>query len=338
MKKTLGLIIGLIIVGGLGYYAYDLSKKESKSDNTELIDFEIQDVDKIDKIEIYDPYFQAEFTLVKQGEIWVDKDGNCIQQNPVETILETFRKVSFDGYVNDAAKQNVINMMAAKAKKVTIYQDGEMQKIWYVGHNTPDHLGTYMLVETPEIKSDFPVIMGMKGLHGILEPRFFVDAKQWACTDLFSVTQAEIEKIEIKNNIDTMDSYEITRTGNGFTASQFGEPLTNVNQENLTFFTNGFENIHFNKPNYEYKAAQVDSIRKVEPYVELSIDKKDGTTFNMNFYKNVDRSKSTADEVVYDLEYIWAFTDNDELVKVQYFVMGPIIDGKDFFVNKSVNN
>ncbi len=338
MKKLIGLTIGLVLVIGLGYYAYDLKQKSTKSDNTELIDFEIKNVDKIDEIEIYDPYFQASFTVVKKGDSWTDKDGNCIQQNPVNTILETFKKVTFSGYVNDAAKTNVTNLMAAKAKKVTVYEDGEMKKVWYVGHSTPDHLGTYMLVETPEVKSDEPVIMGMKGLNGILEPRFFVDPKLWECTDLFSATQAEIKKVTIKNNIDKEDSYEITRNGKGFSASHFNQPLENINQEKLTFFTNSFENIHFNKPNYEFTPNQVDSIRNVQPYIEMTINKKDGTTLSMNFYKNVDKNKSSVNKIVYDPEYVWAFTQDNKLVKVQYFVMGPIIDGKDFFVNKTVNN
>ncbi|MGB0933846.1 MAG: hypothetical protein ACPGU5_06160 [Lishizhenia sp.] len=338
MKKTIGLLIGLALVIGLGYYAYNLQEKSKKSDNTELIDFEIKNVENIDKIEIYDPYFQASFTLLKKGDVWTDKNGGCVQQNPVKTILETFKKVTFSGYVNDAAKTNVTNLMAAKAKKVTVYEQGEMKKIWYVGHSTPDHLGTYMLVETPEVKSDQPVIMGMQGLNGILEPRFFVDPKIWACTDLFSATQAEIKKVSIKNNIDNEDSYEITRNGSGFVATQNTMPIENVNQEKLTFFTNSFENIHFNKPNYEFTQQQVDSIRNSNPYIEMNIDKKDGTSLSMNFYKNVDRSKSTPNNIVYDPEYVWAFTQDDRLVKVQYFVMGPIIDGKDFFVNKTVNN
>lgn len=338
MKKTIGIVIGLALVLGLGFYAYNLKEKRKKSDNTELIDFEIKDVEKIDQIDIYDPYFQASFTLLKKGDVWTDKNGDCVQQNPVNTILETFKKVTFSGYVNDAAKTNVTNLMAAKAKKVTVYENGEIKKIWYVGHSTPDHLGTYMLVETPEVKSDQPVIMGMQGLNGILEPRFFVDPQLWTCTDLFSASQAEIKKISIKNTIDTEDSYEITRNGKGFTASQNDVPFENVNQDKLTFFTNSFENIHFNKPNYEFEPKQVDSIRNSNPYVVLTIDKKDGSTLSMNFYKNVDRSKSSPENIVYDPEYVWAFTKENELVKVQYFVMGPIIDGKDFFVNKTVNN
>jgi hypothetical protein len=80
-------------------------------------------------------------------------------------------------------------------EKVEIFQNGEWAKTWYVGFSTQDHYGTYMLLETPDEKSDLPVIMKVKGLAGIIDPRFFADKRKWVCTNIFNLSLDEISEL-----------------------------------------------------------------------------------------------------------------------------------------------
>ena len=53
-----------------------------------------------------------------------------------------------------------------------------------------------MLLEDSENgKSDIPVMMKIKGFNGIIEPRFFADARQWACTNIFSLSAQQIDEV-----------------------------------------------------------------------------------------------------------------------------------------------
>lgn len=261
-----------------------------------------------------------------------------MQDNPVDNILEAFRKISFKGYVNEKLKPTVNRLMAAKAKQVDIYKNGELVKTWYVGHGTPDHHGTYMLLELPGIKSDLPVIMDMEGLNGIIEPRFFVDPKQWACSDLFSLAQNNIQGVQLNNYQSPNESYNIQMENGDFVAKT-GEEVLKVNKQNLLSFLNAFENIHFNQKNYTMSSAQIDSLKRVQPHYELTLTPKQGDVQNFKFYDYLDTKMSRPDTNIFSMDYLWSFTRNDELVRVQIggrfgIGLGPIFIGKDIFVEE----
>src|SRR5690606_6973363 len=138
----------------------------------------------------------------------------------------------------------------AQHKKIKIYQNGKWVKTWYVGHSTKDHMGTYMLLETPDIKSDNLVIMGMKGFYGILGPRFFADTRKFICTNLFSYDREDIQSVQIINRVQPQDNFKVVVQGDNYKVTSNGQNVTHFNKDNLTFYLNGFKNIHFNQPNY----------------------------------------------------------------------------------------
>jgi hypothetical protein len=338
MKKIIILAFGIILIGILGFYAVELASTEKASDPTSLIDFAIKDTSSVDKIKIYDSFLNQEFEIQRGKDgVWTDSDGNCIQQEPVQIMLETFYKVTLKGYVPEGAMDNMKRLLMAKHKKIDIYQNGKWSKTWYVGHPTQDHNGTHMLLETPKQKSDNPVIMSMIGFYGILEPRFFADARSYRCTHLFSFDRAEISKVEVKNNINPNESFEINTTASEYIVTSNGQPLENVIKDNLVFYMNGFKNIHFNQPNYTMSIAEMDSMKLLPPDYQLKLEGS-GRRFEMNFYRRLDLETSTPDSLVFDSDYLWGVKQDGEVVRMQYYVIGPLIDGQTVFVNKSVNN
>lgn len=338
MKKIIILILGLVALVVLTYFAIDLNKKSKVSDNLSLIDFSVSDTAAVDKIVIYDSYSDESFTVKRNDKNrWVDKEGNCIKQEMVETMLETFLKITLKGYVGKGAMENMKKVMMANHKKVEIYKNGKWYKTWYVGHATADHYGTHMLLETPTRKSDNPVIMGMKGFYGILEPRFSSDPKMYECSELFSYDREQIKKVKVVNNAYPNESFEIVQDKSGVTATSNGQKIENLNKDNLLFYLNGFKNIHFNRPNYVLSTAQIDSMKSKTADFKLSIEAKE-SVFNMDFYRRTDPEESTPDSLVWDPDYLWATKPDGEVVRVQYFTFGPLLFGKDVFVENSVNN
>ena len=102
-------------------------------------------------------------------------------------MLEGFKNIRLKGPVQASARPGTISMIATRGRKVEIYQNGSLSKTWYIGTCTPDHFGTYMVLETPEQgKSTEPMTMRMEGFNGCLRQRYFAWEREWRHTGLFN--------------------------------------------------------------------------------------------------------------------------------------------------------
>ena len=331
MKKLIIIVLGLGLIVGLALMAMNL-KTGAKSTDISLIAFAVEDTASVDKIEIYDSYQDQQFTLTrKKGERWVGPNDMCVQQGIVEMLLETMYKVTLKGYVPNAAMDNMKKLLMSQHKQVKIYQNGKWTKTWYVGHSTQDHMGTHMLLETPDIKSDNPVIMGMKGFYGILEPRFFADPRKFECTDLFSFPREDLKKIEVINRVTPSNSYKIEIDGpDDYKVSSQGVVMNNINKDNLVFYLNSFAKAHYNQANYTLSKKEVDSIKSLTPDYELNVTGKT-SSYELDLYRRYDPAYDLNDTVAYDLDYLWGIKMDGELVRMQYYTVGPLIQGKTVF-------
>ena len=337
MKKIITLLVGLVAILILTYTAISLSEKENVSGDLSLIDFAIEDTASVDKIIVYDSYMDQEFTVKRdENGTWVDKDGNCVQQEIPKVMLETFLKATLKGYVSEGATENMYNLLMAKHKSVKIFQNGKWTKTWYVGHPTQDHNGTHMLLETPDVKSDNPVIMSMKGFYGILEPRFHADPKKYQCSFMFSFDRTDIEQVQLVNRIEPTENFEISHRNGDYIVTSNGIPLKGIIKDNLTFYLNGFKNIHFNQPNYTLSPEDIEEMKNKPADYELKISGKT-SSYELDLYRRLD-PEASADTLLYDQDYLWGVLPKGEVVRMQYYVVGPLIDGQTVFVDKSVNN
>ena len=246
-------------------------------------------------------------------------------------MLETMNKITLKGYVPNAAVANMNKLLMSQHKEVKIYQNGKWTKTWYVGHSTQDHMGTHMLLETPEIKSDNPVIMGMKGFYGILEPRFFADPRKFECTDIFAFPREELKSVEVINRVTPSNSYKIEIAGpDDYKVSSQGEIMHNINKDNLVFYLNSFSKLHYNQANYTLSKKEVDSLKKLTPDYELNVVGKN-SSYELDLYRRLDPEYNVRDTIAYDLNYLWAVKMDGELVRMQYYSVGPLIQGKTVF-------
>ena len=131
MKKPISLITALLILVVIGWYANNLINNSGVS-NSELIAFNIKDIETVDKIIIKDPY-DNKIEIVKNGNEWTTAKGNCIQQQSVTFILEAFKKIEFKGYLPEGARENSLKMLTTQHTSVEIFQNGQWTKTWYIG-------------------------------------------------------------------------------------------------------------------------------------------------------------------------------------------------------------
>lgn len=334
MKKLTPLIIALVVLGGLGYFASKLLSSKGIS-NSELIEFAIENVEEVDKIKITDG-FGHEITLVKQKDgIWTDENGGCIEQSGMKYILEAFKNIEFRGYLPDSSHDKFTKLMSAQHTKVDIFTNGSWNKTWFIGPSSQDHYGQIMLLDSKEHgKSSYPVEMKVKGTQGIIEPRFYADHKKWMCSKIFGLKRDEIKKVDVKFNDNKMRSFSVTKDGYDMKVYQQGKLLENVDTANIFRYLNNYEKIHFEKANYVLNEAQVDSVKAMTPFFELSLEEANGTVnkikgFRLGGTQRTDNGYVTIESS--DENSFWCELQNGELVKCQYFVFNPLLLGHIYF-------
>ena len=122
MKKIITLIIALAVIIGLSFYVYDLNKNAGKSDEKlSLIEFAIEDITTVDKVIISDAFGRT-FEIIKNGDEWTDKEGNCVIQESARLILEAFKNIEFKGYLADNSIPQFTKIITTQHTKVEIFQ------------------------------------------------------------------------------------------------------------------------------------------------------------------------------------------------------------------------
>ena len=334
MKKVITLVVAIGILSALGFYAFRLSENKGKSD-TELIEFAIEDVESVDRIIISDAYGRTFEILKGEKGIWSDKDGGCIQQESVGFILESFKNIEFKGYLPDQSHEKYTKLMVTQHTKVEIFQNGEWVKTWYIGPSSQDHYGQIMLLEDKTYgKSAIPVMMKIKGLNGIIEPRFFADPKKWMCTNIFAIPTSKISKVDVKFNVEKERSFTVTKNGTDMKVFQQGKQLNDVDTAMIFRYLNNYQKIHFEKPNYELNNRQIDSLKATQPFCVLTVKETSGNTTRLRCFRIKQKDVSPQGVVEYknnDHDRFWCQLPNGEMVKCQYFVFNPLLLGHIYF-------
>jgi hypothetical protein len=334
-KKTFTLVGFVVVIGLLGLFATNLVRVRGKSD-TELLDFEIKDTTTVNKIIIKDSYARS-IILVKEGNEWKDDKGNCVIQSPVHVILETFKNIQFKGYVPEKARKTIVNRMMGNHTKVEIYQDDKWVKTWYVGFSTQDHYGTYMQLETPSEKSDLPVIMKVKGLEGIIEPRFFADYRRWRCTEIFKLDKDQIHSVDVKLIDNPKRSFKVIKNNNHYAVFVGGKKLEYLDTTMAITYLNNYQKIHFESVNYTLNKHQIDSLKRSKPFCLLTLKEVSKKVTTLKMYRIPFEKKTEdifGDTVTYNQDRFWCVLPTGELVKCQYFVFNPLLMGHMYFAIK----
>lgn len=333
MKKVIILIVSLLVIGLLSWYTMTLFETKGKSD-TELIEFSIADTASVNKVIITDP-FSNKIELLREGKTWTDENGDCITQQSAQFILDALKNIEFKGYLADNSHKQFTNLMASQHTKVEIFQDGEWTKTWYIGPPAQDHYGQIMLLETAEEgKSGFPVMMKIKGVNGIIEPRFFADKRKWMCTNIFAVTIDKIKKVEVKFYDEPIRSFTVTKNGNDFAVYQQSRKLQNIDTSMVFRYLQNYKKIHFELANYELNQKQVDSLKRTKPFASLTLSETSGKVSKLRLFRiktNEPQVNEFGEVVSTDINKFWCELPNGDIVKCQYFVFNPLLLGHIYF-------
>ncbi len=326
MKKLLLPLIFLL----LAFIAFWLWRSNTGSTlSGPLSDFAVPDTAKVDRIFIADKQgLTADLrrTVLPNGvETWT-VNGLPANQFPVRTLLKTFLKVEVRTPVAKSMQAMTLKLMASNAIKVEIYTGEEKpEKIWWLGHGTPDHFGVYAVLEKPGVgRSDSPFVLGMSGFTGLINTRFHARLDEWRSTDLAIYPDLDqITRVKVEHPMLDSAGYTITYGG----GREMG--LLDEQDRPLAFDSVIVMDVlmHLTDAHFEYfertlPKAQVDSIKATVPWHVITITANDGRSQRIPFWKkepyqgerNVD-----FDLLVEDVDRMHALLQDTALVVVQRY-------------------
>lgn len=199
MKKTSSLIIALLVLlVGISIYIYR-SKSGLTTVDEEDRNFRYKDTAEITRIFLADKDGnKSDLKRTKKG--WVVNDKYNCRSDAILNLLEVIKLVEVKMPVAKNARENVIKYMSAQSIKVEIYSGEELVKQYYVGHETEDSEGSYMLLSDPETGKNFkdPYVCFIPGFKGFLMPRFITNENEWRDRLVMNYIPPQIKQIKVQ--------------------------------------------------------------------------------------------------------------------------------------------
>ena len=341
MKKNT-LILALVFVATAVIAYFYFNKPTSTIDET-TAGFTIEDTAAVDRIFIADQLGNT-IDLKRKGKLWLLNDSLYGRPKAAELLLRVFKDIEVSSPVSKNAHPTILSQMASFHRKVEIYQNGNAKptKTWYVGHSTQNHYGTYMLLETPEGKSETPYIMHVRWHNGYLTPMFFTDVAEWRSTLLLDYAATDIKEIKVTYLETPEKSFSLSKDKmqNCILKDGKGERVSSFDTLFTREYFNSFGNIHFEAVDHYLTQHQSDSMLQTTPKLKLELTNIEGKTNTTLIYNKL-APEETVDlitgEVIsapYDTKRDYALTNNNELVLIQRFVFDNLLyDLQDFQSN-----
>ena len=185
-----------------------VNRNEKSSISTDNI-FHINEISKISKIFLADRSGKT-ITLVRSANNWIVNDRFTVRKDAISTLLSTSAKIRVKKPVSKSAYDNVIKFMATTGVSVEFYDDQKMVKAYTIGSNTPDHLGTYMLLKG----SAKPFVAHIPAFNGFLSPRYgiqnnILDVINWRSNNVFNFKSKAINSIVYTDYLNEKNSYHL---------------------------------------------------------------------------------------------------------------------------------
>jgi hypothetical protein len=343
MKRNL-IILSLLLLAGIIAW-YFISQGRWGTIKRELKDFAVKDSADITKIFIAERGEEKVLLEKQEDGRWMVNNKFYADRTKIANLLEVIRRVEVKSPVPEAHKQGVLADMASRNTKVEIFNGDELIKSYLIGRNTPDDLGTYMLMDN----SSAPFVTHIPGFNGFLSVRYFTGEKDWKTTEIFEYKPSEITSISVEYPLNKPASFVITSQGGQNSikplypegAATAGEPDTNL----LKFYKEYFGRLHYEGYERNVSEGFVDSFYKSTPFSIIKVIGINGKTNELKlYYKPIDiRTKVETDEqgkpLTHDIERYYAFLNNDkDLLLVQDFAIRQVLRKyEDFFINKKAD-
>ncbi|MBI3502557.1 MAG: hypothetical protein HY063_12270 [Bacteroidetes bacterium] len=341
-KNKIAILI-FIVVASVSFWLYLHSSKSTI--RKELYDFAIDDTASVTKIYMVNTAGkQVTLEKIKPGN-WQVNGKFKARTDAMKILLSTMKDLRVRNPVAKTAIEPVSKQLATSGTKVEIYRGDKLAKMYYVGADTQDGLGTFMLLTDAESgeNSTLPFIMFIPGFNGFLSVRYFADEEEWRDRHVFALYPDEISSISVqfKRFPDSSYTFSLNDKNEISLADSKGKNIPVFDTIKAKRYITYYSNISFEGLKNDMRASLKDSLLANGPVHIITLKERNGKihtvkTFALKAHPsqiNPVTNKSYEE----DPERMDVLLDEKDFAVVQYFVFGKLFIGISNFLHKDAS-
>jgi CxxC motif-containing protein len=322
MKKINLVLIALVVILLGAYITNKYVITETK--RIDRHDFTITEVEKVDKI-ILSSKKPETVTLTKNGETWQVNGKYSARKSSINTLLETISTMEVKNPVLKNRRDVIYKNMAAEGLKMEVFKDGKLNKTIYIGNDTPNKLGTYMLLKNAEA----PYAIHIPGFSGFLSSRFYTDPLEWRDLLLFESEANQISKVSVSYNYAKDKNFHITKDNDigKFTLYDHKNEIIQANPMKIGQYLAGFKTIYAEVALDETDLKNIEKIKSKNELFSIKIEKTDGSEVKFDAYQKYAIHKTDDRKSLYleeDKERVH-ITNGKEYYVAQLFILNKFL-------------
>ena len=309
LKKYLFFLSCILII------SFFFSCKE-KSTITNSDSFAISDTSIVTKIFLADRQGNT-ISLDKNNNEWIINNKYKVRKESIRILLETLNKIRIKRPVSLSAFDHIIRDLSTTGVKVEIYADDlKPLKIYTIGNETKDQLGTYMILHSNSSQESItePFIMHIPGFNGYLAPRYGVQArilneKTWRSRIIFDNSSIKNIRLKYLNQPELSFSLILSPTN----LLDFMDNIIEHNNNAVIEYINRFSNLQC-----ESFKSDVD-IRNNIPLHEIIVNFD-----TLRTYQIASKEQKKKEEN-FNVERMYATLNNGEVMLIQNYVFNKVL-------------
>lgn len=338
MKKNLPVIAFVIIlIGASTYFLFFKSGFSTLGGNDH--DFAVKDTAAVTKIFIANKAGQTVTLTRKDKGSWMVNNRFPARNDCINTLLYTINSVDVKNPIDQRSWNALIKDMAVQAVKVEIYEGDARVKVYYVGGETADELGTYMLLVNPKTEDYYkptqPYVTYIPGFDGYLTTRYFIKEDDWRDRTIFQYYPYDIKNISVLYP-QADSSFRISILGkNQFTLDN---PVTGQKAASLDTIALKQYLTYYQSVSWEVTAMtpKKDSIISTPPIAIIRVEDVKGKVTTLKLFH---RKAGPGDQDKYGIDYkydpdrLFALINDKDLVVIQYIIFGKLLEPSSYFMH-----
>lgn len=340
MKKRSSVVLIAILLAlcAIAVYVYKSRSRLSTVDDVDGRNFSVKDTAAITRIFIVDKVGRSS-SLVRGEKGWVVNEKFNCRADAILNLLECIRHVEVRTPLDKASRNAVLKFMSANAVKVEIYAGKELIKQYYLGHETPDSEGSYMLLTNLETGGNYkdPYACFIPGFKGYLSPRYIVGENEWRDRIVLNYIPPQLKEVKLQHldaPADSSFSIELVNANSFKLRNSAGTELP-FDMLKMKQYLAYFQNISYEVLITGKNMRLQDSLAAVKPFGLLTLKMTDGTTKGYKFYRKQDTGDQDPEHGInysYDPNHLYLRFENDkEWALIQYYVFGKLLITPQYF-------
>lgn len=346
MNKNRKVLYLVIMLGALAAILIFQNRKGTLSEKGQ---FAIEDTATITRIFLADKRDNIVLLQKETDGQWTLNDTLKARKEAVNILLKTMHGLAVKAPVSKSSYNNVITRLAANSVKVEVYQmvyrinifdkmklfpHEKRTKVYYVGHPTPDNMGTFMMIEG----SDTPFVVFLPGLRGYVSARYSAYPADWRDHTIFRTPPDNLKFIKVEFPGEPDQSFLLEKEGRSMikiTQLATGMVLNQFDTSRIVEFVNAYKFIAFESPIDAMEPKVMDSVTHSQPAHIITVGDVNGKVKSIKTFRrpNHDQAEDLDGNLYpWDINRLYALIDDGrELVLVQYFVFDEITRPLSYF-------